>query len=164
MEHKTVFVKRLAYSDVIKELVAAHLESKDYDVTCHATMPLRPERETWLECADSGDMHVNGKRIEVKGRNFAFKATPWWKYESVLVCSCESQDRAEREGIPPYAYINVDLPREHVAVVLGYTRPQWKIKQKVYDSAYGYAQDCWVVGLEHVFFANFSELDQLLFL
>jgi hypothetical protein len=161
-ESDSIFAARLWASETGRKKVAGYLMSMGYAIKMDA-MRLAPTHAEWRQFVDNGDLHITA-RIEVKQRKFDFTSAKDFPFQDgLIVCSCSSFARAEREGSMPFAYVHLNLAGSHVAVISTRTRPTWK-GMDVGDSEYETVRRNWCVPLSQVKFGSLQELAGMLFL
>ena len=162
-EHNPNFKPRLQASNWYVEKVAKYLEEHGHNVERHYDPTIAPTPEDSIEYADHGDLHVDGKRVEVKFRSTGFQSKSDWKESYALICAEKVLARAVKEEALPHVFITVNITGDYVALVHWFTRDMWTLRT-VNDSGRKLPHLNWSVDIEHVLFAPFDKLDEFLFL
>jgi len=99
------FVSRLVGSQGAINAVATWAQGKGKVVQL-GSVAVAPDYEHWDEYTDSGDLFIDGKRVEVKGQRYTWERC--WPFRDLLVCAAHSFDRAEPKP-EWYIYLNADF-------------------------------------------------------
>lgn len=102
---------------------------------------------------DNGDLFLVVKdqllRVEIKHRQEDFTGAHDFKYSDMIICSCESFDRADKT---PWIYMHFNRLMTHFAVIkVSETFEHWT-SRLVYDKHYDSHQDCYHCPLNFIEF------------
>lgn len=154
MEDDKLFVKHLMTSQDAVWEVAKWLQSRGNTVTVNPTF-VTPSHEQWEDYADNGDLFIT-QRIEVKARGIEFTCEEDWPYgDTMIVCAKHAWDRALQK---PYAFINLNKARTHVAVLKGSTHKHWTVERKTDARYQNMTQEFYFCDIKHAKFMPFKAI------
>lgn len=122
------FIRALTASIRHVEHVAAWLRTFGKTVVVNP-VKIRDKRENWQAFSDNGDLIVDGRRVEVKERNFWFESREQFRLPTIIVDEANFWDRAAEK---PFAYVLTNRQWSACFVVMGSTQAEWTRKTR-YD-------------------------------
>ena len=125
-ESNARFVRELRDSLPSVELVAAWLRSRGQTLRVNP-ITIRPTIEEWSKHSDSGDITLLDpeRRIEVTHRKLNFTCRQDFPLHALNI---EKVSKYERRVPKPYAYIALNKPMTHAAIVLCERRAEWIVE------------------------------------
>ena len=145
-KHKK-FLKYLEESNSAVYYIAAWLERRGYTVTI-PELRKAPSHKDWKKYADSGDLFVGSKRIEVKRLTVSFTGEHDWPFDDFIVCNKHSYDAADPK---PYAYMILSKSMDFVGVVKPETYDLWYVEKRT-DSRLDHEQEFYLAPFSAVDF------------
>ena len=141
-----LFLKHLSASHQAVWTAALWMWSTGRQVTINPTTSSEKYKDR-MKHRDSGDLLVNGNRVEVKKRGINFTGKDDWPHKDFLVCAKHSYDMAENK---PTGYIIMSSDMNYAGLVSSETYDQWGVTHRK-DSRYkDYSQDFYVISLDYV--------------
>lgn len=150
------FLSRLDASRKSTFLVASYLHRAGYNIHVPA-FDYNENDEHWEDHVDDGDIYIwkdkgELKRIDVKHVSVDFTSKHDFKFSHVFVADIRAIKRADPF---PLAYIVVNKPCTHMAIIWGKTVNHWQ-KYDVYASNTDKMITVMRCPIEHVDFRSFS--------
>jgi hypothetical protein len=129
LEKHEEFINRLYKSQDAVFCVAKWIHSKGYSIKIPVTR-YKPYGSNPLDYVDDGDIYVEQNdqwnRFDVKHLSTNFTGLHDWPFKETIVSSKRPVDRANPTS---KAYIIVNTPMTHIAIVWRNTREHWYIKE-----------------------------------
>jgi hypothetical protein len=152
------FIKRLDASRPSTFRVAEWLHKKGWSVQI-PSIRYAPFEDDPMEYVDEGDLFIerNGiqSRIDVKHSGVQFTDRASWpiKYNGIMLVSNKAAvDRANGKSL---AYIIVNPPMTHMAIIWQKTREHW-VEKEFFASNTQKKENFYACPIEHVDFRNFA--------
>lgn len=127
--------------------LSRHIQRKGHWVELPPTAesPTYQERSNYT---DSGDLFVNGLRLEVKGLSVKFgKDGAEWPFRDFMICSVRSFRKAKEQGNTPRFYFIVSADYKHMAQVSVASKDHWTVR-KARDGKTGEYYDVYIAPFE----------------
>jgi hypothetical protein len=154
-ESNAKFVRDLQESTASVELVAGWLRSRGHKLRVNP-IRIRPSFEERRNYSDSGDIILLDpeRRVEVTHRKLRFTCRSDFPLDALFV---EKVAKYERRSPEPYAYVALNKPMTHAAIVLCSTRPNWFVDSWHDDCLVpGQRYPCYACPKEHLSFVRIA--------
>ena len=128
--NKELFQQELAKGKKWEAIVAQELEAAGFNVTipnCELDS-IECDAERRKAAANSVDMYVDGRIIEVKSRNYRFTCADDFPFETIAV---DTKDGFDRKADKPVVYICVSQHTgDMIALDVEKTREHWVVSKR----------------------------------